>query len=299
MIHYSTREKLVEDIETEIQIINSYLMIQTGLINQISVFIHSATQKTYLENIIIAINRIKQNISMLKTLLDILENFKKTLEFLTNSGVTIYVQDYNSLYTNNLSTIFSQTSKIEQLIHDISLELDIENNNQKGENISPSVNYTPIEASYHSLVDNTLVISEIRNQVILPYSLENVKLYFKNHPDEFTSIEDCIKKRYTFPLSSFKPASIARFREAYTLVRKKEKGTKLNALSLAFELLVNYNLHPAIIAACKSIDELDIYLACLEENDLENFNFFNIKYEIPPVIKKKSKKETNLIEVIS
>lgn len=161
---------------------------------------------------------------------------------------------------------------------------------------SVSVDCSNAEMAFNSLVDNTLVISEIRNQVILPYNLENIKLYFNSHLGEFESIEDLIKKNYTYPLSHFKPASIARFREAYKLIVEKEKGSKLNALSLAFELLVNYNLNPAIISACKSIDELDIYLACLEDNDLESFNKFKIKYEIPPVSVKKTKKEQKMFQ---
>lgn len=48
--------------------------------------------------------------------------------------------------------------------------------------------------------------------------------------------------------------------------------------------------HPAIIASCKSIDDLDIYLACLEDNRLDSFDKFKIKYEIPPAKIKESKK---------
>ena len=298
MITYSTKENLVDDIEAEVQVLNSYLMIQTSLTNQISVFINSAVEKPYLDDAIINLNRIKQNISMLKNLLDILENLKSTFEFLTDSGLDTYIKDYNSLYTNNISTIFAKTSDIEKFIHDVSLELvDVVKEKKVGEEESTSVNYTNTEVAYNSLVDNTLVISEIRNQVILPYNLENIKLYFNNHLGEFESIEDLIKKNYTFPLSHFKPASIARFREAYNLIKNKEKGSRFNALSLAFELLVNYNLHPAIIAACKSIDEIDIYLACLEENNLESFKKFNIKYEIPPATNKKTKKENKLYQL--
>ena len=64
---------------------------------------------------------------------------------------------------------------------------------------------------------------------------------------------------------------------------KSNGSSKLKALSLASELFMNYNLHPAIITACKSVDELDVYLACLEDNTLQDFRFFDIKYEIPPI----------------
>ena len=73
---------------------------------------------------------------------------------------------------------------------------------------------------------------------------------------------------------------MARFKEAYKLVKNREKASVFKALSLGFELFGNYSLHPAIITACNSLDELDIYLACLDENDLDDFKFFNIKYEV-------------------
>ena len=53
--------------------------------------------------------------------------------------------------------------------------------------------------------------------------------------------------------------------------------------------MLNYNLHPAIITACKNLNELDIYIACLEDNTLDEFEFFDIKYEIPLAISKHAK----------
>ena len=70
------------------------------------------------------------------------------------------------------------------------------------------------------------------------------------------------------------------------MITEKEHKSKMKALSLASELFTNYNLHPAIITACKSLDELDIYLACLDDNTLDDFPFFDIKYEIAPKVKK-------------
>lgn len=292
MINYSTKDDLLTNIDTEVQVLNSYLVIQTGLTNQISVFINSAVDKPYLDDAIINLSRIKQNIAMLKNLLDILENLKNTLEFLTTTGLNAYIKDYNALYTNNIDVIFVQTSNIQKFIHEVSLEIvDIVKKEKNQNTVMPDVNCLNSETCFNSLVNNTLVISEIKNQVVLPYNVQSIKLYFDNHLGEFESIEDLIKKNYTFPLSYYKPAPFARFREAYNLIRKKEKGSKISALSLAFELLSNYNLHPAIISACKSIDELDIYLSCLEDDELDTFKKFNIKYEIPPATIKKSKKE--------
>ena len=50
------------------------------------------------------------------------------------------------------------------------------------------------------------------------------------------------------------------------------------------------NLNPAIIAACKSLKELDIYLDCLDENELDKFSCFNIVYNVNPTKGKPKKK---------
>lgn len=65
-------------------------------------------------------------------------------------------------------------------------------------------------------------------------------------------------------------------------MRKKEKASIIESLSLALELYFNTSLNPAIITACKNLDELDTYLDCLSENALDKFSIFNIKYEILP-----------------
>lgn len=296
MIKFSKQKKLLENINTEVQIIDSYLSMQTALTEQLSVFINARTDKLSLDNAIVNLNRLKQNIALLNNLLSILENLKSTMEFLTGDGLKTYIDDYNSLYSANITTIFAYTIKIEEFIHNVSLGIEnVNTNEENSEEVVQNVNQitTEVKTEYNSLVDNTLVISEIRKEVILPYNLDNVKLFFNNNLNKYTNIEQVIKENYTFPISHFKPFAISRFREAYRLIRKREHGSKINALSLAFEMFTNYNVHPAIIASCKSIDELDVYLSCLEDNELDDFDKFNIRYEIPPAKVKNDKKVCN------
>ena len=87
------------------------------------------------------------------------------------------------------------------------------------------------------------------------------------------------------PLDKYKNPILSRFKEAYGLMKNKEKASFLESLDLAIELSFNSTLNPAVIAACESKTELDIYLDCLYENELEQFKIFDIKYEINPTIK--------------
>ena len=69
-------------------------------------------------------------------------------------------------------------------------------------------------------------------------------------------------------------------------MKEREKGSSRQAFDLAMELAFNSKLNPAIITACKTLDVLDIYLSCLEYNELSDFHFFKIKYEMNPVDEK-------------
>lgn len=62
-------------------------------------------------------------------------------------------------------------------------------------------------------------------------------------------------------------------------MRNKEKVGIIKAIQYALTLKNEKELHPAVITACKTQDELDIYLACLESNLLDLFDSFEVKLE--------------------
>ena len=74
-------------------------------------------------------------------------------------------------------------------------------------------------------------------------------------------------------------------------MRYKEKKSVRAAVLLGLELMFESNLHPAIISACRSLQELDIYLDCLDDNELEKFSCFKIVYKAMPVIMKNNNLE--------
>jgi len=133
-----------------------------------------------------------------------------------------------------------------------------------------------------SFVENTLIISEAKNKVFLPYTLEKIQGYITKN--KTMTIQDVIDTVYTVPLDNYKNSVISRFTEAFRLIRLKEHGSIKQALDLAFELAFNFKLHPAIITACSNINELDIYLACMEYDELDTFRFFNVVFEVAPTL---------------
>lgn len=133
---------------------------------------------------------------------------------------------------------------------------------------------------------NILLISEKDQLAYLPYFYADVKNIYETNKEEFNSIQDVISKLYTIPLSNFQNSTFSRFRESFNLVRNIENKSIIKALDLGLELMFQYNLNPIIIRACRNIDELDLYLAYLDTQELNNFDCFEIHFEINPLITK-------------
>ena len=132
------------------------------------------------------------------------------------------------------------------------------------------------------LTDNlVLLISEKQHKVFLPYTIVDLQNKLnKNY--KYHSLQEVIDKEYTIPYEKFKNPIIARFRESYSLMKNKEKASVFDSLDLALELSFNSLLNPAVICACRNLNELDIYLDYLNSNELDKFNCFEIKYEMLP-----------------
>lgn len=292
MINFSGSENLSNLIELEKVSLESTLDIQKNFNKQILIFVKKfmanidfsldSNDKAffYLNESTSALNKSNSNINVLKDLLVAVAQLNTSDE---NS-----LKDYNAQFKETMNSVYSNTESIEKFIHEITLTdfSELPTNTVVAPVVcNVDLSEIPVKSSTSPLPENTLVISETNKKVILPYKMDTVEEILENNA-RYHSVEEVINKLYTKPISYYKFSPIARFKEAYKLVKEKEKGSRFKALALAFELLGNYSLHPAIITACKSIDELDIYLACLDENSLDDFKFFNIKYEIPLAVTK-------------
>lgn len=138
---------------------------------------------------------------------------------------------------------------------------------------------------------NILLVSEKDQKAYLPYFMSDIEKIYKNSNKKYSSYQDVIESLYIVPLNRFKNASISRFRETLNLVLHKENLSIIKALDLGLELMFQYKLNPIIIAACRNLDELDLYLDCLEEDELFDFDCFEIRFEVAPEIYKSYAKD--------
>lgn len=232
----------------------------------------------------------KVNINNLKTFLNNLfsESFDITDEFKNK------INEYNNLAIECKKNISESSDQFENFITEYIKNMTFSNVEQSVDKIDDNTNNINTESnediqeksikeSTQDLKDNrVLLISETQKKVFLPYNTEDLEKILQKKK-KYNSIQEVIDNEYTIPISKYKNPTLSRFKEAYKLMKNKEDFSVLESLDLAFEVTFNNSLNPAIITACKSLNELDLYLDCLETNSLDKFEPFEIKYEVLPL----------------
>lgn len=212
-----------------------------------------------------------------------IEIHKKPEEFLvkTNFEDIEFVNSINNVAFGKKDNIIELNIKEAFKLSSVNNKVELSMLNTSIANISNTNNANVDE---NSICDNrTLLISEETQKVYLPYTIEEIMKKL-NNSDEYQTAKEVIENEYTLPLSTFKTPILSRFKEAYKLMRIKEKSSIYAAIDLGLELMFNSNLNPAIIRACKDLKELNIYLDCLYENELDKFDCFKIVYKVLPKI---------------
>lgn len=256
----------------------------------------------YLLKVQSSIEKSDENISMLNVLLNKLDSFSSEDE---NNFITSYNEDYITYHEK----ILDNTLEIQKILADLLeyIKFDFSSLNTKNEteienipsdvSINTNTEISPNEYSITAkdtnldndtvLQENTLIISHTRQKVILPYTKSELEKILKEKNNDYKNLQEIVDDKYTLPISYYKNIPLSRFKEAYSLAKFKAHASVKQALDLGLELFFNSDLHPAIITACRTLDELDIYLDYLESGEIEKFKCFSIIFEIPPVIQQK------------
>lgn len=270
----------------------------------------------FLGNLKTSLNLCNENISNLEILVAKIEAIISSVQN-KSSDLDNIIEAYNTEYCNLNKKINENTLQIQDCLYNVSQksEFKFEADNKEDDtnidvfleqplevnmNIDTSIK-TAKESDTNTIhateitiennntneyKENTLIVSEMSGKVILPYDMSKVKELYENNPNKYSSIDDVIEKKYTLPVEMYKNTFVSRFKEAFKLMRNKERASIAEAFELGFELMFNYNLHPAIISACKNLDELDIYLDYLESGKTSKFDCFKVVFELPPAIVK-------------
>ena len=151
-------------------------------------------------------------------------------------------------------------------------------------------NEPKVEEKNSTVMNNpVLLVSELQNKVILPYKGEEIEEIVNDNDNDYNTSQEVIEHVFTRKLTDYRDSMFARYRETYNLAFRRDNYSRWEAMKLAMEVCRKKFLHPAIISACRNVKELDVYLDCLNKNELEDFKIFEIKYEIPPMLNKYNK----------
>ena len=282
--------KIQENIKFNIKILSMHKSI---LLN----YVLKIVDEPILEN---SIDNAEQTIDFLTKLqyfLGLVNQNTECVEFLQSNYNKLKIpfelselQEYYNIYNEKISEInssqlelnnfFAETSKI------LSYRIPNKENKEQKEteethDLPNTDSHTCIKNNDLSYPENTLIISEISKTVLLPYK----KSELDNLEDVSVNKNDLIREKYVVPIEKYKSPALSRFREAFKLMRNIEKKSMIEAIDLGIELSLNSKLHPAIISACRNLNELDIYLDYLDSNQTDKFNCFSIKFEITPSLK--------------
>ena len=288
--------KIQENIKFNIKILSMHKSI---LLN----YVLKIVDEPILEN---SIDNAEQTIDFLTKLqyfLGLVNQNTECVEFLQSNYNKLKIpfelselQEYYNIYNEKISEInssqlelnnfFAETSKV--LSYMIPNKEHKENTEQKEQKIAEEPSALANTDSNNSIEnndliypENTLIISEISKTVLLHYK----KSELDNLEDVSVNKNDLIREKYVVPIEKYKSPALSRFREAFKLMRNIEKKSMIEAIDLGIELSLNSKLHPAIISACRNLNELDIYLDYLDSNQTDKFNCFSIKFEITPSLK--------------
>lgn len=211
------------------------------------------------KSIIDAINNINKQIKYIKSVYKI-NNVDSELDKLEEDTVLNNIQ-------NSIETVIESIEPVEQK--------EAENKQEKEHSAYKFVS---------TVEDNdTLLISEKQGKIFLPYTVNDLEQYLEEYPDEYKSLSDVVNQEYIVSIDKYRHQSISRFKEMYCLMRDVEMKSVIESFKKAVEVMFDTRINPTIIAACRTEEQVNNYIYCLERNDLDSFKDFKIVFDVAPM----------------
>lgn len=303
MIVYSEEKNIeIDTIENEIAHIKSILdneknfkKLLVSYMDTISNAVNNMINPTDINAVHKCLEDLKVNLDNVNSLISSLTDLQNRLNDIKDNLDKAKIEDYNNSYTGTFDKFLKVNNEIYRFMEGLSQYtcITFPEESIKEEIICEQVkdNEPATVEDVSDLKENTLIISEKNQNVVLPYTISELKQKLKDNSEEYKTLQDIVEKCYTMPLSMYKNAPLSRFKESLSLIKEREKGSLKKAFDLGLELFFNSNLHPAIISACKNLDELDIYLDYLENGETHKFSCFNIVFDVAPIVIKSKRSQ--------
>ena len=219
-------------------------------------------------------------------------NFIDLNSNISNDTNSSSATDIKNTFDNNVSNVTNTKEEnydVSIFTYNKQIESDNnsnDNNNSNFENKNSSINTSETTVNCFSKTsDNlTLIVSELDNKVYLPYKSTEIYSYLEQYPTKYSNFSDVVNKEFICPLSNYtKRPTLSRFKETYCLIRDREGKTIPEALKASLQIMFRSDINPTIIAACKTEEQLEKYIDCLEKEKIEEFKDFKIEFKVNPL----------------
>lgn len=243
----------------------------------------------------------REHLSNAESVLESIEQIYENLTKLQNCYRSveknlIIVEEQKRLTSENYDLKAGVYTVIEKIKEAQNTENEIKQDNEKNnmiidsyleksniENVTIEEPISIFDLNSDNLKDNP-VLKICEKRVELPYTKKEIEDFLKTYPNEYKTIQDVIRKEFMIHISVFnKHPILSRFKEAYYLCRNKEMMSILDSLNFAKSMMFKSEINPYIIAAVKSVKQLNDYIDCLETNKLEDYKYFKIVFEVNPL----------------
>lgn len=137
-----------------------------------------------------------------------------------------------------------------------------------------------LKKAKHQKIYQSKVLLITEKKIFLPYCHEEIQKILDS--DTTDDVEEIINKKFVIT-NKFRSSKQNRFSLGYRLSKNISKNSTFNALKFAFKVSRIKNLHPAIIQACSSQDQLENYIMFLNQGNPSLFTDFEVKFQINPI----------------
>lgn len=215
-------------------------------------------------------------------------NTKETINNISEEHIVQVINNIDK-QLSYIKSFYKNSKTFDDIIEEKSKIDDIQNSIENIVNVIENTNENEEEKNaVYSLVsfvedNNTLLISEKQSKVFLPYTVNELNEYLKEYPDEYNSLSDVVNQEFIVPIHRYKNQTSSRFRETYCLMRDIEMKSIIESFKKSMSTMFNSKINPAIIAACKSEEQLNNYVDCVENNKLSEFKAFKIIFDVAPI----------------
>ena len=249
---------------------------------------YQSNSETALESI----NIIFKNLNELSSNYNILKSQENAIYRRFDAGISDFtIREDTRRLTEKIKSVAEQENRVEEdnKKNYLIIKRFFENSDENVEEKDKNEEFDDIDLDDITIenITDRPILKICEKRVELPYTKKEIQEFMEEYPQDYKTPQDVISKEFITHISVYKKHPVfSRFKEAYYLCRTREMMNIFDSFSYAKKIMFRSEINSYIIAAVKSVKQLEEYIECMEENKLEKFSYFKIVYDVKPTLSK-------------